>query len=409
MLLCWRDTGHPQGGGSETYLQRIGAQLAARGVAVTLLTARYPGAPRREVLDGVTVSRAGGRYSVYIWTMLAMVGARLGRFGFGPLRGARPDVVVDTQNGIPFLASLIFGRRAVVLVHHCHREQWPVAGPLLGRLGWFVESRLSPWVNRRNQYVTVSLPSARDLVALGVDRRRIAIVRNGIDPAPDLVGERAQWPRVVVLSRLVPHKQIEDALEAIARLRPTTPGLHLDVVGDGWWRQHLLDCVRDHGIEDAVTFHGHVDDDTKHRILQRAWVQLLPSRKEGWGLAVIEAAQHGVPTIGYRSAGGLSDSIIDGVTGLLVGDRAELIDNLERLLGDPVLRGQLGVKAQLRSDEFSWSQSTDAMASVLESVSAGRIVNGLIERRRGLDLSGGVDCSPPPHPCSDETQPAGQQ
>lgn len=409
MLLCWRDTGHPQGGGSETYLQRIGAQLAARGVAVTLLTARYPGAPRREVLDGVTVSRAGGRYSVYIWAMLAMVGARLGRFGFGPLRGTRPDVVVDTQNGIPFLASLIFGRRAVVLVHHCHREQWPVAGPLLGRLGWFVESRLSPWVNRRNQYVTVSLPSARDLIALGVDRRRIAIVRNGIDPAPDLVGERAQWPRVVVLSRLVPHKQIEDALEAIARLRPTTPGLHLDVVGDGWWRQHLLDCVRDHGIEDAVTFHGHVDDDTKHRILQRAWVQLLPSRKEGWGLAVIEAAQHGVPTIGYRSAGGLSDSIIDGVTGLLVGDRAELIDNLERLLGDPVLRGQLGVKAQLRSDEFSWSQSTDAMASVLESVSAGRIVNGLIERRRGLDPSGDVDCSPPPHPCSDETQPAGQQ
>lgn len=409
LLLCWRDTGHPQGGGSETYLQRIGAQLAACGVAVTLLTARYPGAPRREVLDGVTVSRAGGRYSVYIWAMLAMVGARLGRFGFGPLRGTRPDVVVDTQNGIPFLASLIFGRRAIVLVHHCHREQWPVAGPLLGRLGWFVESRLSPWVNRRNQYVTVSLPSARDLIALGVDRRQVAIVRNGIDPAPDLIGERAQWPRVVVLSRLVPHKQIEDALEAIARLRPTTPGLHLDVVGDGWWRQHLLDCVRDHGIEDAVTFHGHVDDDTKHRILQRAWVQLLPSRKEGWGLAVIEAAQHGVPTIGYRSAGGLSDSIIDGVTGLLVGDRAELIDNLERLLGDPVLRGQLGVKAQLRSDEFSWSQSTDAMASVLESVSAGHIVNGLIERRRGLDPSGGVDCSPPPHPCSDETQPAGQQ
>ena len=49
LLLCWRDTGHPQGGGSEAYLQRIGAQLAASGVAVTLRTARYPGAPRREV------------------------------------------------------------------------------------------------------------------------------------------------------------------------------------------------------------------------------------------------------------------------------------------------------------------------------------------------------------------------
>ncbi len=49
---------------------------------------------------------------------------------------------------------------------------------------------------------------------------------------------------------------------------------------------------------------------------------LLPSRKEGWGLAVVEAAQHGVPTIGYRSSGGLSDSIVDGVTGILVDNHA---------------------------------------------------------------------------------------
>ena len=53
LMLCWRDTGHPQGGGSETYLQRIGTQLAAQGVRVTLRTARYPGAPRRGVIDGV--------------------------------------------------------------------------------------------------------------------------------------------------------------------------------------------------------------------------------------------------------------------------------------------------------------------------------------------------------------------
>src|SRR6201996_8880021 len=178
LLLCWRDTGDPQGGGSETYPQRIGAELAASGIDVTLRTARYPGAPRREVVDGVAISRAGGRYSVYVFALLAMAAARV---GLGPLRGVRPDVVVDTQNGLPFLARLVYGRRVVVLVHHCHREQWPVAGPVLGRLGWFVESRLSPFVNRRNQYVTVSLASARDLVALGVDNERIALVGNGLD------------------------------------------------------------------------------------------------------------------------------------------------------------------------------------------------------------------------------------
>lgn len=94
LLLCWRDTGHPQGGGSETYLQRIGAHLASSGVRVTLRTARYPGAPRREVVDGVRIDRAGGRYTVYVWAGLAMV---LSRVGLGPLRHARPDVVIDTR------------------------------------------------------------------------------------------------------------------------------------------------------------------------------------------------------------------------------------------------------------------------------------------------------------------------
>jgi len=381
LLLCWRDTGHPQGGGSEAYLQRIGAQLAASGIAVTLRTARYPGAPRREVVDSVRIDRAGGRYSVYVWALLAMALNELGaRLGLRPLRRARPDVVVDTQNGLPFLARLVYGRRVVVLVHHCHREQWPVAGPVLGRIGWFVESTLSPRLNRRNQYLTVSLPSARDLVALGVDNERIAVVRNGLDQAPaqSLSGPRSAAPRVVVLSRLVPHKQIEDALEAVAALRSRIPGLHLDIVGGGWWQQRLVDHARRLGISDAVTFHGHVDDVTKHHVLQSSWVHVLPSRKEGWGLAVVEAAQHRVPTIGYRSAGGLSDSIVDGVTGILVDSRAELVDRLEELLSDPVLRDQLGAKAQTRSGEFSWTQSAEAMRAVLEAVQAGDFVTGVV-------------------------------
>ena len=380
LLLCWRDTGHPQGGGSETYLQRIGALLARSGVEVTLRTARYPGAPRREVVDGVRVSRGGGRYTVYIFAGLAMVAAR---FGLGPLRRVRPDVVIDTQNGVPFLARLVFGRRVAVLVHHCHREQWPVAGRFVGRLGWFVESRLSPRLHRRNQYVTVSLPSARDLTDLGVDAGRIAIVRNGLDTVPPdtLDTTRSVVPRAVVLSRLVPHKQIEDALDAVALLRPRVPELQLDVVGGGWWQDRLVERAAQLGITDAVTFHGHVDDAAKHALVQRSWVHILPSRKEGWGLAVIEAAQHSVPTIGYRSSGGLTDSIVDGVTGVLVDDHHDLVDRLEQLLGDPVLRAELGAKAQARSREFTWQQSAAAMLAVLESVHAGTAVSGVIGDR----------------------------
>lgn len=377
LLLCWRDTGHPQGGGSEAYLQRIGAQLAASGVDVTLRTARYPGSAPIETVDGVKISRAGGTNSIYLWAGLAMV---LARIGLGPLRAARPDVVIDTQNGLPFLARLAYGRRVVVLVHHCHRELWPVAGPLKGRFGWFVESRLSPWLHRRNQYVTVSLPSARDLTDLGVDAAHIAVVRNGVDEAPGHTLElpRSATPRIAVLSRLVPHKQIEDALSAVAELRDRIPNLHLDIVGGGWWRDRLVEHAGLLGVSDAVTFHGHIGDVAKHEVLQRAWVHVLPSRKEGWGLAVTEAAQHGVPTIGYRFSGGLTDSIVDGVTGLLVDDHDAMVVGIERLLTDPVLRDQLGGKAQARSAEFSWRRSAEAMRDVLDALHAGKRVSGVV-------------------------------
>jgi glycosyltransferase involved in cell wall biosynthesis len=183
---------------------------------------------------------------------------------------------------------------------------------------------------------------------------------------------------VVVLSRLVPHKQIEDALQAVAVLRPRVPDLHLDVVGGGWWHDRLVARAVQLGISECVTFHGHVDEKTKHAVVQRSWVHILPSRKEGWGLAVIEAAQHGVPTVGYRSAGGLTDSIVDGVTGLLVDGLDELAESVERLLTDRVLREELGAKAAARSAEFSWEQSAAAMGKVLESVHHGDRISGVL-------------------------------
>ncbi|MFC4123743.1 glycosyltransferase family 4 protein [Nocardia rhizosphaerae] len=388
LLLCWRDTGHPQGGGSERYLEQVGAQLAARGIKVTLRTAGYPGAPRRERIDGIDISRAGGRFTVYPRALAAIVA---GRMGFGPLRGLRPDVVIDTQNGIPFFAAAT-GVPSVVLVHHGHREQWPVAGKLVGRIGWWIESRLSPRVHRDNQYLTVSLPSAEELALLGVDRERIAVVRNGAEPVPAGVvpgaeGTRATHPRLAVLSRLVPHKQIEDALAAVAALRTRFPDIHLDVIGDGWWAPNLRAHADDLGITDAVTFHGHVEERRKHEILSAAWVHVMPSRKEGWGLAVIEAAQHGVPTIGYRSSRGLTDSIVDGVTGLLVDDATALADAAAELLADPDTRLVMGEKARARAHEFSWEQTGSGVYEVLAAAAHRRFVAGLVAPMPGSRLN----------------------
>ena len=131
------------------------------------------------------------------------------------------------------------------------------------------------------------------------------------------------------------------------------------------------------GISDAVTFHGHVDDDTKHAVLPelgaRAAVPQGGLGSGGHRGRAARGADRRLPVLG-----GLTDSIVDGVTGVLVDDYDGLVDGLERLLSDEVLREQLGAKAAVRSGEFSWRQSADAMRMVLESMHAGRHVSGVV-------------------------------
>ncbi|MCZ9307659.1 glycosyltransferase family 4 protein [Corynebacterium sp. c8Ua_181] len=359
LLLCWRDSTHPQGGGSERYLERVGEYLAAQGHEVVFRTSKHMNAAHREVRDGVRYSRGGAKFGVYPRAWAAMLA---GRLGLGDLRGV--DAVIDTQNGIPFFARLVSGAPTVLLTHHCHREQWPVAGPLLGRLGWFLESRVAPRVYRGAPYVTVSEASREDLEALGI--KGAHIIANGLDPVPDHVPslERESEVHLVTLSRLVPHKQIEHAMDTVAQ----TPGAVLDVIGSGWWEANLRAYAEEHGVSDRVRFRGQVTEDYKHALLARADALLMPSRKEGWGLAVMEAAQHGVPAVGYTF--GLRDSVINGETGILVEREEDFVAATKQLLADAPLRHTLGSNAHDFAASFSWEKTGEQFAELLQGLVA---------------------------------------
>ncbi len=109
----------------------------------------------------------------------------------------------------------------VVLVHHVHREQWPVVGQVLARIGWFMESRVAPFVNRGTPYVAVCRRSPRaELVGLGVEAADIRVAYNGLPPVPEFVAPpKDGTASLVALSRLVPHKQLEHALRTLHALR----------------------------------------------------------------------------------------------------------------------------------------------------------------------------------------------
>lgn len=374
LFLSWRDLGHPEAGGAEAFLEHVSRDLARRGHEVDVFTARYPGSARDETLDGRRFRRRGGRFGVYGRAALELL-RRRGDY----------DVVVDVQNGVPFWAPLFTDATVVNLVHHVHRELWAeVFGPVRSRLGWWLESRLSPRVYRRCRYLVVSHATEQELVGLGVDRDRVTVVYSGREPAPETDAvDPDPAPSLVVLGRLVPHKRVELAISAVARLRAAYPGLTLSVVGHGWWAPQLAAHAAEQGVSDAVRFIGFVDEQTKNRTLASSWLNLLPSVKEGWGLAIIEAAALGVPSVAFREARGTTESIVDGTTGLLVGDEAGFVDAIGDLLGDDARRLSMGGKARTFSEQFTWPTTTDAVELLLRSAA---VVGDerLVDRRGGL-------------------------
>src|SRR4051794_12216668 len=366
VFFSWRDTRNPEGGGAEVYLEKVARGLVERDARVTIFCAEHAEAPRDETRDGIRFVRRGSKMAVYLRGMLALAARRFGRV----------DVVVDVQNGLPFFTRLLTRKPVVVLVHHVHREQWPVVYPgLVGRVGWWIESRLAPRLYRHCQYVAVSQATRDELGGLGVDPDRIAVVHNGTDPALPMADVKSAEPSVCVVGRLVPHKQVEHAIDAFSVLRTRVPGLRLTVVGSGWWEEELRAYAAGVAGGDQVVFAGHVTEAEKQQVYAGSWVMALPSLKEGWGLVIGEAGMHGTPTVAYRAAGGTRESIEEGRSGLLADDFDELVAGLEAVLTQPETRCALSDGARDMSHRFTWDHAQGSFARVVTLSLRGRQVH----------------------------------
>jgi glycosyltransferase involved in cell wall biosynthesis len=212
----------------------------------------------------------------------------------------------------------------------------------------------------------VSDVSRRELTELGVDHAAVHVVHNGVDVPLTAVAPRSETPMLVVLGRLVPHKRVEYALDAVATLREEFPGLQLVVVGRGWWHDEIEAHGRALGLTGSdLRMEGWVSEDRKDELLSQAWVSLVPSLKEGWGIGVMEAAAHGTPSVAFRDAGGVAESVVDGVTGTLVDDLEGFIDATRELLRDDALRGEYAVQAREHARTYSWDSAASGLEKVL--------------------------------------------
>ena len=360
-FVAWRDLDDPEAGGSELHAHRIASLWADAGLDVTFRTSAVPGGPAATRRGGYTAERRSGRYGVF--PAAAWEGLRAGhRAG---------DGLVEVWNGMPFFSPLWYRGPRIVFLHHVHAEMWRMVLPgWLARVGETVERRVAPPFYRHSRVVTLSNSSRDEIVEqLGLSPERVSVTAPGVEPRFSPGGERSPTPLMVAVGRLVPVKRFDLLIEALVQARRRQPDLEAVIIGEGYERAHLETLRHHHGADDWISLPGRLADAEVVDWYRRAWVVASSSLREGWGMTLTEAGACGTPAVATDIAGH-RDAVVDGQTGLLVGDTG-LGDALAEVLADEVLRARLARGALERARWFTW----DATArSTLEALAneAGR-------------------------------------
>ncbi|MDQ3555795.1 MAG: glycosyltransferase family 4 protein, partial [Gemmatimonadota bacterium] len=350
LVVNWQDRLNPHAGGAEVHLHETFGRLARAGHTVHFLVSGWEGAPANERVDGIHVHRTGSRYTFGV----RAAGAYAER-----LRGERFDLAVEALNKVPVFAPRWTGIPTVLLVHHlfgatAFREaSLPVAAAT-----WLLE-RGVPRVYRHTPVQVISESTADDLAARGLPRRSIRVIHPGVDTAfftP--AGPRAERPCFVYVGRLKRYKGVDTLIRAFAELAANGCEAELHIAGKGEHETALRALVGRLGLADRVRFRGWVSEAEKRDLFRRAWANVFPSPKEGWGITNVEAAACGTPSVA-SDAPGLRDSVADGRSGVLfpAGDFAALAVALRRLSTQPQEVERLGRGAREFAESHSWDRT----------------------------------------------------
>lgn len=175
----------------------------------------------------------------------------------------------------------------------------------------------------------------------------------------------------LTVGRLESQKGHIDLIPAIPHLLKEFPDVRFVWVGDGKEREHILQKIREYGVEDQVLFLGYRSDVPK--LLASADLFLFPTRYEGQPFALMEAMAHGLPIV-TSDACGIPELIENKVHGLLfrTGDSCDLLETTRWALRHPQQMQQMAIKAKLRVQDFSEQRMVEETLSLLQKLSNAR-------------------------------------
>jgi glycosyltransferase involved in cell wall biosynthesis len=341
-------------GGAERWYRNLGERLAADGHDVTYITLRQWDAGDEPAIPGVRVVAVGPRLLLYTASGRRRILPPI-VFGLGALRhlalNGRYDVV--HMASFPYFSLLAAGLvrpfRRFQLVVDWHelwtREYWrEYLGAAAGTLGWLVQRAC---LKLRQRAYCFSQLHAERLRAEGV-HGDVTVLPGEYAGSVERPEPEPAEPFLVFAGRQIPEKRVTALVPLMQRLRNAHPELRLEVFGDGPDRSRLVEMVAEAGLGDAIAVRGFVEAELVRDTMRRALCHVLPSRREGYGMVVIESASVGTPSLVVADPDNAAVELIEeGVNGV-VAESAEA-DALAAALDRVIAAGE-----SLRESTADW-------------------------------------------------------
>lgn len=372
-------------GGAERWYRDLAERLAADGHEVTYLTLRQ--------------WERGGRVDLGPRVRVLSVGPRMGLYTTSGRRRILPPLVFGL--GV-FLHLLRHGRRYDV-VHTCSFPYFSLlAAGLLRPLGgyqlvvdWFevwsrsywlgylggVSGRVGALVQRlcaripQRTFCFSQLHAAR-LRDEGL-RGPVTVLRGLYAGASEPPATREADPVVLFAGRLIPEKQVTLAVAAMAIAVARIEGLRGEFLGDGPERDVLARAIAEHGLQEIVSAPGFVESGVLDAEMRRALCMLLTSRREGYGLVVVEAAARGTPSVVVAGEDNAATELIEeGINGTIApnADPATVADAIVRVhVAGTAMRQSTADWFERNAEQLSLEHS---LALVLASYAAAGVDGG---------------------------------
>lgn len=253
-----------------------------------------------------------------------------------------PDIAVSMWWGIEFrvLPFVKDGSRKLLEFHFSHDIRERIRGPRRYRLLRRIRARFTNWIEDRivNRYDRLVVLTNEDRSRWNA--KRVVVIPNALSFVADTQSDC--FDRVVIAAgRLSEEKGIDRLIPIWAAIEDEYPDWSLRIFGNGPEKEHLARLIETNGLKNVALLPAtpHIQAE-----MLRASILVSTSRYEGFGMAILEAMQCGLPVIAYRAKGGPGEIIDQDTTGFLVddGDADAFVDRLRRLITDRDLRLSMG-------------------------------------------------------------------